>query len=267
MTSYAGLRADDSGGDAGPPIVLLHGLTFDRRIWEPVTRRMHAADPTRRIITLDLPGHGQSPAAPPHDLPRLVDLVHAALTEAQAGPPVLVGHSMAGAIVSLYAARYPVTAVVSVDQPPIIAPFAQLVRSLEPRMRGPQFGAIWQDVFAASFHLELLPEDARRLVEANSRPDRELVLGYWQMVLETPPEQLQATVDDALASIAARAVPYLLLLGAALPDAAEQRIRAQLPGVQIVVHPATGHFPHLARPDQFVSLVLDFAARLPAVRH
>lgn len=43
---------------SGPPLVLLHPLGADRRVWDPVLGRLSAQ---REVIALDLPGFGQSP--------------------------------------------------------------------------------------------------------------------------------------------------------------------------------------------------------------
>ena len=54
------LAADDDYG-ARPPLVLLHGLTFDR-LRRPSPAELRRIDPGRRVLALDLPGHGTSPA-------------------------------------------------------------------------------------------------------------------------------------------------------------------------------------------------------------
>src|SRR5581483_8217817 len=142
--TYAGLAADDTGGDDRPPLVLLHGLTFDRRIWRPVLDRIRALDPARRIVAFDLPGHGESPARPPHDFTRVMAALGAAFDAAHIDEPVLVGHSMSGGLASLFGAHHAVTAIVNVDQPPEIAPFAQLLGTLQEQLRGPQFDEVWR---------------------------------------------------------------------------------------------------------------------------
>ena len=43
---------------SGPPLVLMHGVGHRRQAWEPVLDRL---TPHREVITVDLPGHGQSP--------------------------------------------------------------------------------------------------------------------------------------------------------------------------------------------------------------
>src|SRR5438445_13357576 len=62
-TSYfAELAADSYGtGSEAAPLVLVHGLTYDRSTWGPALTELGRIDPARRVIALDLPGHGESP--------------------------------------------------------------------------------------------------------------------------------------------------------------------------------------------------------------
>jgi len=50
----------DRWGSFGRPVVLLHGLLFDRTMWWPVAADL-AATTSCTIVAPDLPGHGQSP--------------------------------------------------------------------------------------------------------------------------------------------------------------------------------------------------------------
>ena len=44
--TLAGLAADDYGNsDDRAPLVLLHGLTFDRSMWRPSLAELHGIDP------------------------------------------------------------------------------------------------------------------------------------------------------------------------------------------------------------------------------
>ena len=62
---FAGLAANKHGSDDGrPPVVLLHGLTFDRSMWRPALDELAGLDPRRRVLALDLPGHGESASRP-----------------------------------------------------------------------------------------------------------------------------------------------------------------------------------------------------------
>jgi pimeloyl-ACP methyl ester carboxylesterase len=254
--TYAGLAADDVGGDEGPPLVLLHGLTFDRHSWRPIIDHVRSIDPDRRIVAFDLPGHGESHSQPPHDFEHILSVLHQAFHAAGIDRPVLVGHSMSGGLASLFGALHPVAAIVNVDQPPDIGPFARLVRSLQDELRGPRFADVWQ-MFANSFHTELLPADARSLVEANSAPAQDLVLSYWEPLLARPVDDLSAEVDRAVRAIGTLQVPYALILGTSPPPQLEAWLRHSVPQVRIEDWSPSGHFPHLSHPERFAELLLE----------
>src|SRR5438067_13733662 len=77
--TVAGMAAELHGfADERPPLVLLPGLTFDRRIWQPVLDHLSRIDPGRQVLALDLPGHGESPDQLPHSMQHIVDPVPAA---------------------------------------------------------------------------------------------------------------------------------------------------------------------------------------------
>ena len=248
----------DTGTDrSAPPIVLVHGLTFDSTAWRPVVAALRSRHAGRRIVLVDLPGHDTSPACPPHNLERVCDLLHQSLRAADVVDPILVGHSMSGVLVSMYGAKYPVTAVVNVDQPLQVGPFAALVRRLWPRLQSAEFRSVLDEVVAASFHLELLAPAVRAFVESASRPQREVVLSYWQEIVDRPADELQAIIDGSLPAIGAKNTPYLLVLGTSMPDALRAHLSGVLPSVRIVEWAGSGHFPHLAHPEAFADLIGD----------
>ena len=250
-TTLAGMAADDYGhSDDRPPLVLLHGLTFDRSMWRPSLAELQRADPGRRALALDLPGHGASPGWPSYDIESLAGGVHRAVEEAGLHAPVVVGHSMAGIIATAYAARYPSRGVVNVDQPLQVAPFAGFVQSLAGQLRGPDFPAIWQR-FAASMHAELLPAAAQELVRSSSQPRQDLVLAYWREVLDQPASELAAFAAALLDAVRSADVPYLVVAGAAQEPGYEAWLSTVLPQAIVTVWPGSGHFPHLAHPDRF----------------
>ena len=255
------LVGDDTGAERErPAIVLLHGLTFDRQTWRPVVDALRDLDRERRVVALDLPGHGESLPHPPHDLPAVADVVHDALEDAGVDRAVMVGHSMSGALVSLYASRYPVAGVVNVDQPPVIAPFAELLKSVEEQLRGPAFGEVWSMLFR-SMNTDVLPPAARELVEARCRPDQAVVLSYWAMILERPVDEITAMVDDSARRLAASRVPYTLVAGHQLSDPDAAWIQ-RLPQAHVTVWEGSGHFPHLAHPDRFARLLASTVAEV-----
>jgi pimeloyl-ACP methyl ester carboxylesterase len=246
-----GLAVDDWGySDHRAPLVLLHGLTFNRAIWRPIVAELQRVDPGRRVLSIDLPGHGESPAQPSYDLADAPAQLHQAIEGAGLTAPVLVGHSAGGIGATLYAARYPASGVISVDQPLQVGEFAGLVKSLAGRLRGPEFPSLWQ-MFYDSFHTELLSPDARELVRTTSRADQQVVLGYWQQLIDRPAAEIVSLVQDAVAALRAAGVPYRYIAGDEPPPGYRQWLGQRLPAATIEVWPGSGHFPHLARPREF----------------
>ena len=255
-TTYAGLAADDLGRpDDRAPIVLLHGLTFDRTMWRPALAELETIDPGRRAIALDLPGHGESPDASSYALEATVERVRAAIVEAGLRDPILVGHSASASVAAMYATRYPTSGIVLVEGGFLVAPFAEMLRSMEPVLRGPGFGAAWSRISEYAFRLDEVPADVRSFVEATSRPRQDVVLGYWQDLFERTPAELQAWVDEGAATLRQSGLSVTSVVGQD-PVADETAwLEANLPAARTLVWPGSGHFPHLAHPRAFAELL------------
>src|SRR5262245_56061895 len=135
-TSYAGLAATERPGNdpEAPAVVFLHGLSFDRRMWQPVLAELPAA---HRAIALDLPGHGGSPPFTGRGLAAVVDAVHAAVEAAAVDAPIVVGHSIGGPVASIYASVHPTAGVVSIEAPIRLEPFAEMLRGVGAQLTGP----------------------------------------------------------------------------------------------------------------------------------
>jgi pimeloyl-ACP methyl ester carboxylesterase len=257
-TSYAGLAAEDRGeSDERPALVLLHGLTFDRTMWLPALAELDAIDPGRRVVAFDLPGHGESPDASTYGLEALAERVHGAIVEAGLVDPVMVGHSQAAAIASLYAAEHQARGVIAIEGTLRIAGFAAMARSLEPVLRGPGFAATWAGITANVFRLDEVSPSVRATVNEMARPRQDIVLGYWQDVFERTPAELDAWVTRATASIAESGTPYVVLDGRALSQEDEAWLNVHMPDARTLVWPGSGHFPQLAHPRRFAELLAE----------
>ncbi|PZG19847.1 alpha/beta hydrolase [Nonomuraea aridisoli] len=82
----------------GEPVVLLHGLGSNRQAWDAVVPLLTGE---RDVITIDLPGFGESPDLPdgqPRDLPTVVDGLGAVFNALGLERPHVVGHSLGGLI-------------------------------------------------------------------------------------------------------------------------------------------------------------------------
>ena len=238
---------------SGPPLVFIHGLTFDRTNWQPITARLASG---YRCIAIDLPGHGGSDG-PPRPLDDIAAALHRLLDELGIEPPVVVGHSMGAALAGIYAATYPVRGVVDVDQPLYVRPFAELVHALAPALRGGDFDTAFEP-FRQSLGLDRLPEPERSRITGRQRIRQDLVVGYWDEVLATAADQLQGRIDDAFTAIKA---PLLAVFGHALDDQEREHLRRLLPSAEVDEWPGHGHLVHLEEPDRFARRLSAFASQ------
>jgi pimeloyl-ACP methyl ester carboxylesterase len=95
---------DEAGGGAAPPLLLVHGFTGGRDDFADVVEPL-AAD--RRVVAVDLPGHGGSAGADDPDAYGLQTLAGWVLDVAEAldlGEHHLLGHSMGGLVAQRAAA-------------------------------------------------------------------------------------------------------------------------------------------------------------------
>jgi pimeloyl-ACP methyl ester carboxylesterase len=219
-------------------------------MWLPALGELDRIDPDRKVLAVDLPGHGASDSWSAYELHDVVEAVHRAIDAAGLWAPVLVGHSLSAAVASIYATEFPARGVVNVDQTLQMGPFAGFLQSMAGQLRSSAFSSLWEQ-FVASMHPELLPEDAQALVRSTMTPRQDLVLGYWREVLETPPTETQERVTEALAVLRASGLSYLIIAGSDPTPEYRRWLREVLPEAEVIVMAGCGHFPHLARPAVF----------------
>jgi pimeloyl-ACP methyl ester carboxylesterase len=245
-----GLAADFEGeADGRPPLVLLHGLTFDRRMWRPALDELRAVGDSRHVLSLDLPGHGQSPKRPSYRMIEVVAAVAGAVRAAGFERPVMVGHAHGAAIATAYAAMHPTSGVVNVDASPPIEPAVRMLHGMRHDLRSPLFASIWETM-AGDPHSTSLSASARELIATTSRPDQRVVLGYWAEMLDTPSLVL-GLVRLAVAAIRRQQVPYLIVTGSEPAAASVRWVEANLPRARFEVLASSGHYPHLGFPERF----------------
>jgi pimeloyl-ACP methyl ester carboxylesterase len=258
-TGLAG-RAHGDERAPGAPFVFLHGLTFDNRMWGPV---LDALPSSHRAIAFDLPGHGGSAPLPQHGGAVVADAIHEAVLDAGLDAPIVVGHAIGGPLATLYAARHPAAAVVSVDAPVRLEPFAQLLRSLRSQLAGDGFRRAWA-MYEDSWHVELLPDTDRALLRAGEKPAdaalRELVLSYHSDLLERPLAEVLRERDQGQRRLRAAGTPYVTLHPCPLDPSDAAWLRERLPQAEILVWPVGHHFPHLTHPARFAALLMGLAA-------
>jgi pimeloyl-ACP methyl ester carboxylesterase len=105
----------DRWGHYGRPVVLLHGLLFDRTMWWPVAAELATAC---TVVAPDLPGHGQSPARTDNSLERIAaDLATLVHNLGLHRAPVIVGHATSARLATTFADAYATHHVLTIDEP------------------------------------------------------------------------------------------------------------------------------------------------------
>lgn len=243
------LGADLTGtADGKAPVVLLHGLTFDRGMWCPLVDVLGG----RRAVALDLPGHGESPRRDSYDLREVADVLHEAVVAAGVRGPVLVGHSIGGVLATICAANHTARAVLNIDQPLLVGPFGGMLRSVEPVLPGPDYLSVWSKILAG-LGIEQLSPQLRELLRSTPRQD--LLLGNWREVLEKPSEELREQRTWELTALRESGTAYHHVSRAPVNPGYEAWLRGILPEAGITVLPGSGHFPQVAQPEALAQII------------
>lgn len=240
---------DHAGGDA-TPVILVHGITESAVTWDPLIARL---TDTRRVIALDLRGHGRSGLSARYDLEAMAGDVASVASTLGLDRPHVVGHSLGGIVVSALGAVFPVSSVVNVDQSLQLDGFKAQLMDFEPQLRDPDaFPLVIDALFQMMAGGKISPDEMAR-VDAARRPIHEVVLGVWDLILTQSPEVIAAIVEAALAGYRDVAVDYLSLFGIEPADGYAAWIAGYIDGATTEVWPDHGHYPHLVDPDRFVA--------------
>lgn len=259
----AELRCADRGGvqlrfyEAGtgaPPLVFVHGWGCDHRFFAP---QVHYFSARHRVVAPDQRGCGESDK--PHQgyaIQDLADELAWLCAELAIESPVLVGHSLGGAVALAAAARHP-----------------GLPRALalcDPAVFLPDWALRLRDTILDGLDTPRYREATALLVErhlflAGDEPARR----SWivETLCQTPQHVLRSSLlavyeFDAETAAAACQVPVLCIqAGGGLVGAA--RLRAACPDLELVSMDGVGHFHPLLAPDETNGVLARFLARLP----
>jgi pimeloyl-ACP methyl ester carboxylesterase len=249
------IHFDEHGHGDGPAVVLVHGITESSDSWAPVTERLATQ---HRVVTLDLRGHGRSGQAERYDLEAMAGDVAAVVDALGLDRPHLVGHSLGGIVVSAAGAVLPVSSVVDVDQSLQLASFKEQLMPFADQLRDPAAFPLVIDGLFAMMAGEMLPASEVERVNALRRPDQDVVLGVWDLILTLPIDEIAAIVDAALAGYAGVDLPYLALFGIDPGPDYGDWLSGHIAGATTEVWADHGHYPHLVDPDRFVARLHDF---------
>ena len=89
----------------GQPLVLIHGVSFDHKMWQP---QISYFSKKYRVLAYDVRGHGQTESSDgDYSADLLANDLKALLDNLNIQKPIVCGLSMGGLIAKMFAVRYP----------------------------------------------------------------------------------------------------------------------------------------------------------------
>jgi pimeloyl-ACP methyl ester carboxylesterase len=254
-----GLHLELEGPEDGAAVLFLHGVGSSGRTWEWVPHELTRA---RRLVRVDLRGHGRSDHAPgTYVVPRYGADVVAVLNSIVSRPAVVVGNSLGGVIAWWLAQNHPdlVTAAL-LEDPPLFAgdtPAAEAGRFrdvfhavraviLESRERGLSEEETAEHIATIRWGPAGTPPLGELLTEDGLAT---LAFGYHRLDIGV----IDGAIDGStLAAVETRSpvnLPVLLVAaddaaGAAFSTGDEERLAERQPTVEVVRIPGSGHRIH-----------------------
>lgn len=251
-TEHGGVFVHTEGPARGLPLVFTHGLTMDHRTF---AAQVDALSDTCRVITWDLPAHGESFRLEPEEFrfKLLADVLLAVLDNLEVERAVLVGQSVASLFHQYVAWHHPdrVAALVDVGGLP-----------LHEEMSGPMLVAGKVGVSMSA----LLPESAFYSWFANARSIKEetrayMVEGISRFGKRPVIKMTHAYFEDQAEGIPAPPeVPLLIINGEEEMGIVKKGAVkwAEAVGARRVVIPDAGHIANQDNPEAFSAALRPF---------
>lgn len=259
-------------GEAGPPLVIVHGLYGSSDNWVAIARDL---SDRFEVWVVDQRNHGQSPHSDIHDYPSMREDLRQLMDSQGIEKAVLIGHSMGGKTVMSFAEAWPerVQALISVD----IAPKSYRTLALASRT-----AANHSSMIDAMMRLDLSKIESREdadhalATSIGSERIRSFLLknlrrdkggGYsWQINLEAIAHNLEAIFAGMdRETIKARGgitgFPVLFISGGDsdyIRAIDHQAIRDIFPTAEIVTVQGSGHWVHAEQPTLLVKTIRYF---------
>jgi pimeloyl-ACP methyl ester carboxylesterase len=247
-----GIKIHSSATGTGKnTLIFIHGWTCDSTSW---SGQVPTLSKTYRVITLDLPGHGQSgsPSNGQFSMDLFARAVEAVRSEAKAGKVVLVGHSMGAPVIRQYARLYPqhVAALVAVDGPLDLRAFDAAFRE-PPKVGGPEGLKIRENLIRSMFTPKTPAALQQQILKMMLSAPESTATGAMAAVFDPAIRKADVTPTPALAIYAGTAM---------LPNIEETR--KVLPKFEATKIADTGHFLMMERPDEFNKQLTVFLAKI-----
>lgn len=251
------LTFDDSGTD-GPLVVMLPGAGDLRSEYRFVIDHLVGAG--FRVVTADLPGHGESPTAEQYTVASTAAAIVELLSTLDGGPATIVATSFAPAAAVWAATDRPdlVGGVVAIS-PHFTSDESTKGRlqatALRLAMAGPWAGALWATFYRSWYKTNRpadLDHEIAHMKKMLAEPDRR------RAVKETLTAH-RVGVEERMSSIP---VPTLSIFGTADdhfddPAAEAAATSSRLGGSSLMIDGA-GHYPHVEFPETAAKAIIGF---------
>ncbi|HER07576.1 MAG TPA: alpha/beta fold hydrolase [Bacteroides sp.] len=262
-------------GEAGPPLIILHGLYGSGDNWVSIARELSS---DFEVFVVDQRNHGRSPHSKVHDYPSMRDDLRDFMDAQGIGKAVLLGHSMGGKTVMFFAEAWPkrVQSMITVDIAP--KPYRDLALHSN-------FAANHAKMIDAMLEVDLSKMETREDMDhaLRSSVGSERIRGFllknvrrdrkgnfhWRINLEA----LRNHLDDIFDGLDTERIirnggitgfPVLFIAGAQsdyIRAEDHTLIRSVFPAAEIVTIPNAGHWLHAEQPDLLLKNINYFLDR------
>jgi pimeloyl-ACP methyl ester carboxylesterase len=252
-----------AGPGSGQKIVFLHGLGGSQSTWQVVLGELVERF---RLTAIDLPGHGASdkrdPAQADYGVAGLAAAIAEAIAALKAGPAIVVGHSLGGAVALQLALDHAdlVTGLVLIDSAGLgdeISPSLLDLMASEP---GPA---------AARGLLQLFFEDQSLVLDrgVEEMAQTQLAEGAWtaQQAVAAAAFDRGGQRSDLRPRLAEVGMPVAVIWGAkdrVIPVSHAYAALSALPDVTLRILPAVGHVPQVEDAPAVATAIARFAKSL-----
>lgn len=236
----------------GPAIVFVHGFTTTAEFWR---EQVAPFSQDRRVIRVNLPGHGISPhpVERSYTIDDFVDDLERVFVELDLEPCVLVGLSMGGTIAQRFVLKHPerTTALVLVGATP---------HGLGPDVKV-------ENVLAAIDALGVAEASQNVIERSFARCAPESLVEWAKLeVTQTPDHVARIAIrslndSDSRSELSSIRIPTLVVVGeedAITPPAESRALAASIPDSQLKVIANAAHFPMIEKPAIFNARLREF---------
>lgn len=250
---YEGVKICYTKAGSGPPLILIHGWSFDYTGWQP---QIDALSRTHTVIAYDWFGMGCSEGGERrYQFQKMVDLLDFVIRKLCGGQkPVIVGHSAGSMTTLAYAVQFSdrITAAACADG--ALPLFTTVLFALVFEIWALLLGLVSSAFFVKFFFFSKAwrtanPEGLaawRKQFASNSR--RALIVSNWMWVLRPNPRRELGCIR----------VPMLIINGSkdlACPKAASAQLHRLVPGSELQIIEGSGHMVYVEQPDTFTAIV------------